>query len=111
MMWVGSNMPDERKHSLLVGIGEKVISFVIGLIVAAFFLGGARQRVASLGRDMDNWKTEWKTEHAPRIERMDRVGTTSFALFHAEYERTQHRQEESLKDLDKRMRDLERKQP
>jgi hypothetical protein len=40
---------------------------------------------------------------------MDSQGTLSFELFHKEYDRTQHRQEETLKELDKRLREVERK--
>ena len=83
-----------------VGIGKQVLSFVVGVIAAAFILGGARQRV--------NDVYQWKIEMAPRIERMDSKGTLSFELFHAEYMRTQARQEEKLKELEKEIRTLER---
>ena len=86
-----------------VGIGKQVLSFVVGVIAAAFILGGARQRV--------NDVYQWKQEMAPRIERMDSKGTLSFDLFHQEYMRTQARQEEKVKELDKQVRDLERRVP
>ena len=99
-------MPDEaHPKAVWVNIGKQVLTFVAGVVAASFVLGSARQRVSDL--------TAWKAEIAPRIERMDSRGTLSFELFHKEYERTQSRQEEHLKDLDKRIRDLERdgKQP
>jgi hypothetical protein len=83
-----------------IGVGKQVLSFVVGVIAAAFILGGARQRV--------NDVYTWKLEMAPRIERMDSKGTLSFELFHAEYLRTQARQEEKLKELEKEIRTLER---
>jgi hypothetical protein len=96
------DMPNDdssAKH-MWVGIGKQVLTFVIGVISAAFILGGARQRV----NDINSWKA--KTE--PRIERMDSQGTLSFELFHKEYERTQLRQEEKLKELEKEIRTIER---
>ena len=97
------------KHSRWVALIKYIGSFSVGVVVAIFLLGGARQRVVTLGKDMENWNKEWREVHQPRIERMDSKGTTSFDLFHQEYLRNQHRQEETMKDLDKRVRELERK--
>lgn len=97
------------KHARWITLIKYLGSFSVGVVVAIFLLGGARQRVVTLGNDMDAWKEEWRTVHNPRIERMDSKGTTSFDLFHQEYLRTQHRQEETMKDLDRRVRELERK--
>jgi hypothetical protein len=95
-------MPNDQSHphSIWVGIGKQILSFIVGVIAAAFVLGSARQRVSDL--------TAWKTKTEPRIERMDSQGTLSFELFHKEYERTQLRQEEKLKELEKEIRTLER---
>jgi hypothetical protein len=95
-------MPTDDSHpkAVWVGIGKQVLSFVVGVIATAFMLGGARQRV--------NDVYQWKVEMSPRIERMDSKGTLSFELFHAEYLRTQARQEEKLKELEKEIRALER---
>jgi hypothetical protein len=87
--------------SLWLSIGRQALTFAVGVITAAFVLGGTRQKI----HDM----TVWRDQTAPRIERMDSTGTLSFDLFHKEYQRTQTRQEESLKDLDKRVRELEKK--
>jgi hypothetical protein len=48
---------------------------------------------------------DWKAETAPRIERMDAQGTTSFKLFHDEYLRTQARQEAKLIELEQQIHD------
>jgi hypothetical protein len=98
-------MPNDQPspHAIWVGVGKQILSFIVGVIAAAFVLGSARQRVSDL--------TAWKAETAPRIERMDSKGTLSFELFHREYERTQHRQEEKLKELEKEIRTLERNKP
>jgi hypothetical protein len=94
-------MPETARHSLWTNIASYAISAIIGAVFSAFVLGRNAQKI--------NEVVEWKKEAVPRIERMDRSGTTSFDLFHAEYQRTQIRQEDHLKDLDKRVRDLERK--
>jgi hypothetical protein len=90
----------DDKQSLWIGIGKQVISGMVGAIVAAFLLGGARQKVVAVGRDMDEWKNEWKTVHAPHIERMDSIGSLSFDHFHKQYEKDQAR-------IDKRLEKLE----
>jgi hypothetical protein len=84
-----------------VAIASTGISFVVGVVFAAYVLGQRTGKVLDL--------TEWKSETAPRIERMDGQGTLSFKLFHEEYLRTQERQERKLDDLDRRVRELERK--
>lgn len=78
-----------------------ILSFVGGVILAAYVVGQRTGKVAEL--------VDWKAETAPRIERMDGQGTLSFKLFHEEYLRTQNRQEETLKELDKRLREVEKK--
>jgi hypothetical protein len=115
-------MPSDtpHKHSLWVGVGEKVISFVVGLIVAAFFLGGARARVAALGKDMDAWKEEWKVER-DHIYKMDREGSLSFHNFYENYKQEQNKQYTHMAELHKdvkpiphleyRIQQLEKKDP
>jgi hypothetical protein len=95
-----------HKHSLWVGVGEKVISFVVGLIVAAFFLGGARARVASLGKDMEDWKAEWKIER-DHIYKMDREGSQSFHNFYDGYKQEQAKQYEHLSRLDTEVKPID----
>ena len=89
-----------------MGIGEKVISFVIGVIVAAFFLGGARAKIQTLGRDMDNWKIEWK-ERDRQITRMDLEGSVATKNFINNYEKEQAKQYERLKHLEDQVGHLE----
>jgi hypothetical protein len=87
------------KHAW-VNTWKHILSFVVGVVVASFVVGTARQKMSDMQK--------WKEETAPRIERMDRVGTTSFDLFHQEYLRTQQRQEEKLKELEKEIKQLVR---
>ena len=86
-----------------MGIVKYVGSLLIGVIGATYFIGQRSDKVNRL--------EAWKEETAPIIKRMDATGTLSFELFHKEYERTQHRQEEELKELEKQVRQLERKSP
>jgi len=80
--------------------------FAIGIpLLAAItavlgFFYGIGQRGGKITEVVD-----WKQETAPRIERMDSQGTTSFKLFHDEYLRTQARQEAKLIDLEQQIRD------
>ena len=90
-----------EKHSALLGVARTALSGVIAAGAVIFFFGGREARINDL--------VTWKTETAPIIKRMDTTGTLSFDLFHKEYLRTQQRQEETLKELDKRLRELERK--
>ena len=85
-----------------IAVVSTIISFVVGVVVAAYVVGQRTGTVLEL--------QDWKNETAPRIERMDGQGTTSFKIFHVEYLRTQQRQEDNLKEFDKRLRELERKQ-
>jgi len=101
-------MPENAKRSMWVGIGTYVLSGFAGAIFAAFIFGGARQKVVNLGKDMDDWKRDWKEIHAPHIERMDSQGTLSFEHFHSEYLRNQTRQEERIKELEKELREFQR---
>ena len=63
-------------------------------------MGSARQKVKDL--------VAWKEEIAPKIERMDSVGSLSFDHFHKQYEKDQARINERLKELEKEMRELQR---
>jgi uncharacterized membrane-anchored protein YhcB (DUF1043 family) len=98
---------DNNKRSMWVGIGEKVVSFVVGVIVAAFILGGARVKVQTLGREMDSWKTEWK-EKEKQITRMDLEGSVATKNFIANYDKEQAKQYERLKHLEDEVNKLDK---
>ena len=100
-------MPEEpHKRSMWVGIGEKVISFVVGVIIAAFLLGGARQRMATLGKEMEDWKTEWK-ERDKHITKMDLEGSVATKNFVAQYEKEQAVQNTKIHKLEDEVGHLE----
>lgn len=94
-------MPGTKE--MWVGVGKQLISFIVGVIVAAFILGRNSQKI--------NEVVEWKKQIAPLIEYMNRSGTVSFEHFHKEYEKQQARQDTERKDLETRIRALEKKQP
>jgi flagellar basal body-associated protein FliL len=89
------------KHSMWVGIGRQVVSFIIGVVVAAFILGRNSQKI--------NDVVTWKQSVAPLIEHMNRSGTVSFEHFYKDYEKQQARQDAERKDLEHRIRELEKK--
>jgi hypothetical protein len=100
-------MSDEKKE-MWVGIGKQVLSGMVGALVAAFLLGGARQKVVAVGKDMDEWKKEWKEVHKPHIDRIDSVGSLSFDHWKAGYDKDQHRIDERLKILEAEMKEVQR---
>lgn len=91
-------MSEGTKH-LWMGIGEKVISFVVGVILASFVLGGARQRVTTLGKEMDAWKLEWK-DRDKHITKMDLEGSVATKNFVVQYDKDQNKLHEQLKHLE-----------
>jgi uncharacterized membrane-anchored protein YhcB (DUF1043 family) len=97
----------DGKRSMWVGIGEKVVSFVVGVIVAAFILGGARVKVQTLGREMDSWKAEWK-EKEKQITRMDLEGSVATKNFIANYDKEQAKQYDRLKHLEDEVNKLDK---
>jgi hypothetical protein len=90
-------MPE--KNQLWIGFARTAVSGVIAAVAVIFFFGGREAKINDL--------VAWKVETMPKIQRIDSVGTLSFELFHKEYERTQARQEAEVKELEKRVRDLE----
>jgi hypothetical protein len=101
-------MPEEshKRSSILMGIGIQLVSFVVWAIVAIFLLGGSRQKMVTLGRDMENWKTEWK-ERDKQITRMDLEGSVATKNFILNYDKEQHKQYERLQKLEAEVAHLE----
>jgi flagellar basal body-associated protein FliL len=74
---------------------------VFAAVVAVLgFIYGIGQRGGKIAEVVD-----WKVDTAPRIERMESQGTTSFKLFHEEYLRRQIRQEEQMDKLQQEIHD------
>ena len=95
-------MPDEpHPKAAWVSIGKQILSFIVGIVVASFVLGSARQRVSDL--------TTWKAQISPVIERMDSKGTLSFEHFEKSYQNDQRRNEKRLDDLETEMKDLQKR--
>ncbi len=97
-------MPNKE---LWVGVGKQILSFVVGIIVAAFILGRNSQKI----NEMILWKqevtTRWKADVAPRIERMDRQGSISFENFKTNYDNEQAKQYRRLEKLEEHVAHLE----
>jgi hypothetical protein len=100
-------MSDEKKE-MWVGIGKQVLSGMVGALVAAFLLGGARQKVVAVGKDMDEWKKEWKEVHKPHIDRIDSVGSLSFDHWKVGYDKEEKRTDDRLKILESEMKEVQR---
>jgi hypothetical protein len=84
----------------------KWVTIGLPILIAVFSVAGfiyvVGQRTNKIVEVVD-----WKAETAPRIERMDSKGTLSFEIFHDEYLRTQSRQEEWLKKVERDIHDKE----
>jgi hypothetical protein len=91
-------MPE--RNQMWIGLARTAVSGVIAAVAVIFFFGGREAKINDL--------VAWKVRTEPVIQRMDTTGTLSFDLFHKEYERTQLRQEEKIKELEKEIRQLER---
>jgi hypothetical protein len=90
-----------HKHQWRFDIGKQILSFVAGIIVAAFILGRNSQKI--------NDVVLWKSQVAPLIEHMNRSGTVSFEHFNASYAKDQARVDERLKLLETEMKDLQKR--
>ena len=88
-------MSDDN-HNKWFGIGKQLVSFTLGVIVAAFIVGSRSQKMADL--------VTWKEAITPKIERMDSVGSLSFDHFHKQYEKDQAVINERLKELEHEVR-------
>jgi hypothetical protein len=97
---------ENNKRSLWTGVGIQLVSFVVWIVIAIFLLGGSRQKMVSLGRDMENWKQEWK-ERDRHITKMDLEGSVATKNFVAQYEKEQAQQYARLKHLEEQVNHLE----
>lgn len=89
-----------------MGIGIQLVSFIVWAVIAIFFLGGSRQKMVTLGRDMDQWKQEWK-ERDRHITKMDLEGSVATKNFVLQYDKEQAKQYERLKHLEDEVNHLD----
>lgn len=94
-------MNEPHPRTAWVEIGKQVLSFIVGVIVAAFILGRNSQRI--------NDVVQWKTQIAPVIERMDSRGSLSFEHWQRGYDKQELRTEEHFKKLDAEIDELQKK--
>ncbi len=93
-------MNDSNKQHPWIGIWKPIMSFFVGVIVASFTFGSRIQKVNDL--------VVWKQDIAPKIERMDSVGSLSFDHWKKGYEKEQHHNEERLKTLETDVKELQK---
>ena len=97
---------DSNKRSLWTGIGIQLVSFIVWAVIAIFFLGGSRQKMVTLGKDMEAWKVEWK-EEKQHITKMDLEGSVATKNFVHQYEREQAKQYDRIQKLEIEVAHLE----
>lgn len=90
-----------------MGIGIQLVSFIVWAVVAVFFLGGSRQKMVTLGKDMAEWKDEWKAEKQ-HITKMDLEGSVATKNFVHQYEKEQAQQYTRLKHLEDEVNQLDK---
>lgn len=99
-------------HSTRVAIISACVSFFLSVVFAAFIVGQRTGKVLDLEK--------WRHEIAPKIERMDSVGSLAFEhwkLAHDKesdrwkeaHNREHHQLEDRVKTLENEMKELNRK--
>jgi hypothetical protein len=103
-------MPETPKHSLWMGIAERVVSFAAVFAVAFMWVGSARtkvnQKVTTLEIEMAELKAERK-EQGEKITHMDLDGSVATKNFITNYNQEQAKQYEMLKRLSEQVSHLE----
>lgn len=92
-------MTEDSSHSTRVAIISAAVSFFLSCVFAAYVVG---QRTGKL-LDVE----KWRTESAPRIERMDAQGTLSQQYFLKSYAEEQGKQYKRLEKLEESVSHLE----
>jgi hypothetical protein len=105
-------MAEDANHSTRVAIISACVSLALSVVFAAYIVGQRTGKVLDIEK--------WREQIAPKIERMDSVGSLSFEHWKTAHDKEsdhwkaahahEHERVESrLKDLDNRVRELERK--
>jgi hypothetical protein len=108
-------MNDEpQKHPTRVAIVSACVSFFLSAIFAAYIVGQRTGKVLDIEK--------WRGEIAPKVERMDSVGSLAFEHWKAAHDkesdqwkaahaREHERTEARLRDIEKEIKDLQRRNP
>jgi hypothetical protein len=104
-------MPEElNKHSILLGIAERVVSFLAVFAVAFIWVGSARtkvnQKVTTLELEVAELKIE-REKQGEKITHMDLDGSVATKNFITNYSKEQAQQYEMFKDLQGKVSHLE----
>lgn len=98
-----SDEPKGNHASLWAAVGKVAAPFIVGVVSAAFFLGGKSQKNASTIQEV----LLWKAEVAPQIQRMDSKGTVAGERFSLEQGKELGRMEKRLEELEKDAKQIE----
>ncbi len=103
---------DPQKHSTRVAIVSALVSLVLSIVFAAYIVGQRTGKVLDIEK--------WRSEIAPKIERMDSVGTLSFEhwktahdkesdAWKAAHAKEHERSDTRFRDLEQQIRELQKK--
>ena len=92
-------MPEDKPHAW-IGVWKPILSFFLGIVIASFTFGSRIQKVNEI--------VTWKEQIAPKIERMDSVGSLSFDHWKVTYEKEQKHNEDRLKTLEIEMKEIQK---
>lgn len=103
-----------QKHSNRVAIFSALVSLVLSIVFAAYIVGQRTGKVLEIEK--------WKNEIDPKISRMDSIGSLSFEHWKtahdkesdnwkAAHAREHDRVEAHLKELDREIKELQRRPP
>jgi hypothetical protein len=90
---------DPQKHSTRVAIISALVSLVLSIVFAAYIVGQRTGKVLEIDR--------WKTDTAPRIEKMDLEGSVATKNFIKSYEAEQAKQYRRIEQLESEVQHLD----
>jgi hypothetical protein len=90
---------DPQKHSTRVAVVSALVSLVLSIVFAAYIVGQRTGKVLEIDR--------WKTDTAPRIEKMDLEGSVATKNFVKTYETDQAQQYKRIEKLEDKVSHLE----
>lgn len=92
-------MNDPQKHSTRVAIVSALVSLVLSIVFAAYIVGQRTGKVLEIDK--------WKSDTAPRIEKMDLEGSVATKNFIKVYDSDQAKQYKRIEKLEDEVRHLE----
>jgi hypothetical protein len=93
-------MNESGKHSTRVAIVSALVSLVLSIVFAAYIVGQRTGKVLEIDR--------WKTDTAPRIEKMDLEGSVATKNFVKIYDADQAKQYKRIEKLEEEVSHLDK---